>query len=590
MVGVEVGQEDQRQAVDAEAVQTAVDGADVRPGVDQHPLARAGGDDEGVALADVAGDQHGVRRGPPAGDLADRPAQDDHADEGGQRQGPRPREAPEQPADGQQQDGQQHRPPCAGRPGRRAVRERRGQLGHHDQPTDRPPGQPHEGIPQGRHDHPDQGRQQAEHGGDRHDGSGQQVRRQRDGADQTGQPGHQRGGGEAGRGGHGHRVGEQLRPAAGSQPARPAGSQQHDGRGGQHGEREAGVPRELRVEQQQDDDGGTERRHGGAWPAAGQREQRDRTHRRRPDDARAGPGEQHEPDQGQDTDERLDPAVDRPPPQRDEHAGQHDRHVGPADGGEVREPGAPEVLLEDGVHRPGVPHHEAREQPTRLRAEHPHGGRGERVPDRPGHPLTPGRTAQRGRWRAGRHPGHQPVARVRRRDRGPEAHRLPRQQPPPLLGGREEHHVVGQPGPGTAVVQPGDRGLDDHPRRAGTAHGPGVAVEFHVQQHRPPRLGHRDQGGGLPCRGPDRGGAGGDGHRGEDPQQHHRRGGTAAARGRHRRDRGRQRGRGQGARGQESGDEGGRPDGGSGGCQPQVDPRPAPVRHRHTVTSSASSA
>ncbi|MGY1631212.1 hypothetical protein ACI784_05825 [Geodermatophilus sp. SYSU D01186] len=88
MVGVQVRDEDQRQPVDAQAVQAAVDRADVRAGVHEDPLPRPGRHDERVALSDVAGDHHRVGRRPPTGHLADRPAQDDHADEGGQREGP----------------------------------------------------------------------------------------------------------------------------------------------------------------------------------------------------------------------------------------------------------------------------------------------------------------------------------------------------------------------------------------------------------------------------------------------------------------------------------------------------------------------
>jgi hypothetical protein len=262
VVGVEVGEEDQRQAVDAQSVQTAVDRADVRAGIDQDPLPRTGRHDERVALPHVAGDQHRVGRRPPTGHLADGPPQDDHADEGGQRQGPRPGVAPEHPAESDQQDRQQRRAPRPGGPGGRAVRERRGPLGDDDQPADRPAGQPHEEVAGRRPDRPDERSSQPQHGGGGHDGRDQQVRRQRDGTDQSRQAGHQGRGDDAGSSRHRHGVGEDLRPAASPQAARPARREQDDGGGGRHGERETRVPRQVRVDEQQHDDGGTQRGHG----------------------------------------------------------------------------------------------------------------------------------------------------------------------------------------------------------------------------------------------------------------------------------------------------------------------------------------
>ncbi|GAA1963701.1 hypothetical protein GCM10009838_21020 [Catenulispora subtropica] len=53
MVGVEVGEEEQRDLVDAEVGQAAVGFRGVGAGVDDDGRARADGEGEGVALADV---------------------------------------------------------------------------------------------------------------------------------------------------------------------------------------------------------------------------------------------------------------------------------------------------------------------------------------------------------------------------------------------------------------------------------------------------------------------------------------------------------------------------------------------------------
>jgi hypothetical protein len=98
VVGVEVRHQHQGQRVDAEPVQATVDGADVRAGVDEDPLARARGQHQGVTLTDVAGDGDGVRRRPAAHRLPERPAEDHEAEERGQRERTQPPETPQHPA------------------------------------------------------------------------------------------------------------------------------------------------------------------------------------------------------------------------------------------------------------------------------------------------------------------------------------------------------------------------------------------------------------------------------------------------------------------------------------------------------------
>jgi hypothetical protein len=329
VVGVEVGEQHQGQGVDAEPVQAAVDRADVGTRVDQHALTRRGRHDQRIALADVARDEDGLLGRPAAGDLPQGPAQHHDADQGRECQRPCAGGAPQQPAGHQEKHGQQQRAARAGRPAGGAVGQRRGPLRHDHQPAHRPARQPHQRVAQrGQHRRRERG-QQAEHGGRRDGGCGQQVGRQRHRAHQPGEPGHEWCGGQAGGRGDRHRVGQRQRPAAAPQTTGPARRQQHDRPGGGDGECEAGVARETGVDEQQHDHGRTQGRQRRAGPTGGQRQQRHRPHGRRPHHAGTGPGEHHEADQRHHRDQRLDPPVDRPAPQRRQDPGDHDRHVGP---------------------------------------------------------------------------------------------------------------------------------------------------------------------------------------------------------------------------------------------------------------------
>ncbi|MGR6963016.1 hypothetical protein ACU610_00925 [Geodermatophilus sp. URMC 61] len=153
------------------------------------------------------------------------------------------------------------------------------------------------------------------------------------------------------------------------------------------------------------------------------------------------------------------------------------------------QPGPPEVLDEHRVHRLRVADDQARQEPARLRAEHPDGGLAQSLPQSPGDLLHHRRPADRHRRRPRRQPRHHALLRGGRGDRGPHPDHLARQQPAPLVGGAEEHHGVVQPGVRAAVLQRGDGGLHDDPRRPSPAHRCRVAVERDDQLDRPPPLG-----------------------------------------------------------------------------------------------------
>ena len=140
VVGVEMGEQNQRQRVDAEPVQAAVHRTDRRAGVDQHALPSTGRQHQRVALTDVAGDDHGVRRRPATHHLANGPADQHDPHHEGQAEGPPSRKPPEQTSGDQQQRCERHRSGRAARPSHRRIRCPGGPVGHQHQPADGPTG------------------------------------------------------------------------------------------------------------------------------------------------------------------------------------------------------------------------------------------------------------------------------------------------------------------------------------------------------------------------------------------------------------------------------------------------------------------
>jgi len=362
MVGVEMGQQDQRQGLDAEAVQAPVHRSDVGPGVDQQACRRAGGDDQGVALTHVAGDHIGRCRWPGPHGLAEGPAEHDQAEHGGQRQGTQDRKAPQGPARHQQEHRQQHRTGAAGRPSGRAVGHVGGALADEHQPPHRPARQPDQSVTERWDEDAYHRGEQSEHGGGGHGRRGEQVGRQRDEADRPREARDDRRRRHPRRGAHRQGVRDHDRAAAVPEAGRPAGCQQHDGGGRGDRECEPGIRREPWIDQQQHRRSSAQRRDRRPAAPRGEREQGHRAHRGGTEHARAGPRQDHEAGQSQNPDDGLDAAIGTPAPQRPQHAGQHDRHVRPGHGGEMREPGPTEVGLQDGIHGPGVPDHESGEQ------------------------------------------------------------------------------------------------------------------------------------------------------------------------------------------------------------------------------------
>ena len=599
VVGVQVRHEDQRERVDPEPVQAPIDRADVRPGVDEDAGPGSGRHDEGIPLPDVAGDHEGVRRWPAPDHLPQRPTHRDQAHQRGQRERPDPWEPPQRPGPREEQQREQGGAARPGRPARRRVRQRCRALGDQDEPTRRPAGATDEKVRGGGQQWTEDRRRQSEHRGRCDRGGGQQVGRQRDQADRSGEARDEGRRGQAGGGADGEGIGQDGPASAGPQPPRPGGRHQHDRRRRRHRQGEPGVACQARVEEQQHADGRSQGRQRGPWSPRRQRQQRDRTHGGGPHDARARPRQHDEPAQQEPRDGRPHTAVHHPAPQGPEHRREDDRHVRPGHRGEVGEPGAPEVLVEHRVHGPRVADDQSGQQSGRPLVQDPGRGRRQTLAERTRGPEQQARSAQWSRGTSGRDHGGHVVPRPRCGETRTDAHRLSGHQVAPALGGCEEQDVRVQPVHCGPVRDDGNRRVRDHPRAAGRRQHVGRVAQFEDELRRASHLRQGAERGRLPRSPPDGGGRRGDGQSGEHrqgdgrrppvPSTGHGRGATGRA----------DRAQRQLRRGEQRRDGADRPDRGGDGRKPEIHPDPAPGRlvvgpwapsAGHTPTSSASSA
>lgn len=493
VIGVEVGDQDQRQGRDAEPVQALVDRRDVRSGVDEDAGASPEGQCDGVALTHVA--HHGQRLGrrPSAQDLAQRPPDDDQPDQRGEGDRSQPCEPPQQPPRDEQHPSEQQRSSGAGRPPGRSVRHRGGPGRHPHQPAGRPPGRPDEDVGSSRPEGGKDGRQQTKHGGRCHGGRGEQVRRQRHQAHGSVERGQQWGGGRTGGGADREGIGQDGRAATVPQLPGPARREQHDGGRRDDREGEADVDRQRRIEDEQCAHGGRQRRDCLPRPPRGECQQRDRAHGCCPDHARTRARQDDEHHQSQTRNGRLHPPVRGPTAQRPEHAREHDRDVGPGHRRQVRQPGSAELLGQDRVHGPGVADRQPREQTGRARFQHASGRPGQTVAHFRRRLLHRAGATERSRRSSGRQDGDDRFPPARRCSADADAHPLAGHQLGPPVGRCEQQdRVVDDVAP-----HPDDQ-LDD--RRVGhDAAGPGplkalrIAVQFEDDRDRAARLGDRAQ-------------------------------------------------------------------------------------------------
>ena len=333
-----VGDRDDRQLVDAEPVEAAVDRDRLGADVDEHRRPVARGDDRRVALSDVARHHHPavrwpthLRRPPHAEADAERDA-DDHRRV--------PGEPPHHHEHERDEDDQQppRRPPRERGAGQRG-REVADREDHADAP-------PRNGARDPRDRCADQVEEpagEARHRRGRHQRSGQDVREDRhqrhfarDGRDR-------RRAGELGgdRDGDGERA-PPRHPAL--QPPRERRRGQQDPGRRTHRQHESEGARQPRVDEQQRHDRHRQRPEA-ASAAEAERGEADDTHRGRPDHARVGSGQQHESRHGHQAehDEGATRRAQRPCQQQ--HHRQDDREVRARDGEQVGETAAPELLL-----------------------------------------------------------------------------------------------------------------------------------------------------------------------------------------------------------------------------------------------------
>ncbi len=466
VVGVQVAEQHEHDAPHPEARQAGVDRPVRGPGVDQHhPAGARGGEHDGVALADVARHDDPARRRPAGRHDPGRHDHDRGARHRGEQQPPPPSGTTHGEDDGERADHEQGARRAVG-PRERGAGDRRGVVGHRDEPAHGPSGEPDAGGGQRRHDRRDERGQHAEDRGRGDGGRRQQVGDDGDRADQPAQPGDERRRDDEGRRGHRERLGREAGHAAPGQRPRPRGREQHERRRGRHRQGEARVDGQRGLGEEQDEHRRGQRGQRRPPAACGQRHQRDRSHHRSAHDARRRSREHDEADQHHARHERGQPGVGAQTAQRRQHgAGQHGE-VGAGDREEVGEPSSPEVAVHLGDERARVPDGQPRQQPRR-------GGRQRARSD----VAQPGPEPARGHlppWRrrdvAGRpaHPQHGDgeVGALRWREQSLARDHLPRQEAAPSVRGREEQH------PATAApVARARRGLDQlgghHDQRRG---------------------------------------------------------------------------------------------------------------------------
>jgi hypothetical protein len=286
VVGVQVADQDDRECGDAEPIEAGVDRPVDRPGVDQHgPPPLTGREHHRVALPDVARHHRPLRRRP-AG--AQHPGRHQHEQ---QADGRREEQRTDAPGAGEHHErehdqGQQRGAGDAGRPRDHAARHGRRAVRHGDEPTDGRAREPDASL-RGRRRHGGDDRcRHTQHRRRRHRGRRQQVRHHRHHADAAAQPGDQRCRRQAGRGGHGQRLGHTRRNSPLPHPRGPARHDEHERRGGHHRQAEPGIGRQCRIHEQQPEHRRGKRRHGRPTATEREREQHDAPHHRGPQHAR----------------------------------------------------------------------------------------------------------------------------------------------------------------------------------------------------------------------------------------------------------------------------------------------------------------
>lgn len=494
VVGVEVGQDDQGNAADPEHAQAPVDGERVGTRVDDDGRARAGGEDEGVALAHVAEDHPPPRRRPPGDDAGDagRLHHEQHQQhrDGDRDQAPPAQQTARRQDHDNRDEGQQGAASPAARPAEAGPRQRGPGPRH---PGDPPGGQTRALCDQfggaGQHGRQGQGGE-AEHGGRGHGELGDEVAGDRDQADARRQHRDDRRADCLCRRGRRHRLGDPGRYPAFPERLAPAGCEQQQCPRGEHRQQEAVAARQPRVPEGEQQHRGGECRDQAAAAAGGDGQQGHGSAGGGPHHAGFGPADDDE-GEGQraardgrgaqaESEQRCQSAAFGPvgAARRPDEQGQHDGEVGAADRHEMSQVGGPERLPQVVRDPPGVADDQGGQQRPGIRLQ-PFGGCPETGAQLPRDPLeAAGLTGHHGRaWPGGPQDGGVGPAGVERRGEPPG-------QPQPRRGQ--------QPAPPVTVRPVGDGHDQQHrgtrpDRRAGRlGHADDPAVD--QQRGRPARL------------------------------------------------------------------------------------------------------
>ncbi len=365
MVGVEVGEQQQRNACDAEFPQTAVGRPGVGAGVHDHGRALARRQHDGVALPDVTHRERPARRRPAGDEPGDRRRsydgeQQEHGAHGGRPRVARDPSYGEQDHD-RQRDEQQRAPPAA-RPRDARTGQRRTAPGDGRDPARGPAGAPGQRL---RHGHRERRQGQggeAEHRRRSHRRLGEEIAGDRHQADPGREHRHHRRAHGLRRTRRGQRLRQPGRHPAPPQRVAPPRRDGEQRAGGQYGEEKAITARQPRVVEHQQQNGRGQR--GNQRPAAARAdgEKSDQPTGRGPQHTGLRTADDHEA-------EREHAAEERGPPQRDpqpwreppplgsygqpgwpDQQCEHHRQIASGDGEQMREIGRLERVVQFGRH------------------------------------------------------------------------------------------------------------------------------------------------------------------------------------------------------------------------------------------------
>ncbi len=510
MVGVEVGQDQQRDPDDAQGAQTAVHGPWLGAGVHHDRRSRPGRQDQCVPLPDITGHQPPTGRWPAGDDPGQRRRADD-----GQQQDQRAHRAQPPAAQhraahqdrGHRGQGQQQGAGPAARPVQLRAGQGRAPPGHLGDPLRGPSGRVSDpsGERRGQRGHGERGEPQDGGRADRR--LGQQIAGDPHQAHPLGEHHHDRGAHRLG--GRGRR--QHLRPArrhtTAAQRRGPHRGEGEQRAGGQDGERETVTPRQPGVVEHQRQNGGGQGGQQRSAPSGAEGEQRDQPARRCAQHTGLGTAHDHEA-QGERAAERgcrPQPQPERgrqPPPLgpcgepgRSGQQGEDERQIAAGDRHQMQQIRGPERFVEIGRHPRGVPHDQPRQQRPRVRGEPVRGAPQPLAqPSRPllecargaGHPRRPAAVDP--------HHGRDPVPVTQRRRQTavhPQPGRGQQREParPLPRGARPDRHQHRSAGGGRGAVgsgDPADLRLDHHRHRrgSGTPHPgagePGVGGDLHL--------------------------------------------------------------------------------------------------------------